>query len=154
MLKACHQNFTVCWRLTRKLILVKLNKNIVLYGDPSFRGPCPTENAEQITFFSRIRKQYPTTYGLIAVHIRNEGKKTWTQAAFHRASGQTKGASDIIIPGAPTFVCELKRRDHTRSKWQPGQEVYLQAAQAAGAFVCVALGVDAAIDALELWLSK
>lgn len=131
---------------------MKLNNDITVYGDPSFRGKCPTENAEQITFFARIRKQYPDTYGLIAVHVRNEGRKTWAKAAFHKAGGQAKGASDIIIPGAPTFVCELKRCDHTQSKWQDGQQTYLFAAKNSGSFVCVALGADAAMDAFYDWL--
>jgi hypothetical protein len=66
----------------------------------------------------------------------------------------TEGASDIIIPGCPAFVCELKRRDHTKSKWQDGQLEYLETAQKAGAFVCVALGADAAMEAFEEWLKS
>lgn len=61
------------------------------------------------------------------------------------------GASDIIIPASLSFVCELKRRDHTQSSWQPGQREYLTAAQDAGAFVCVALGWDAAWEAFNEW---
>jgi hypothetical protein len=41
----------------------------------------------------------------------------------------TPGASDIIIPAACSFVCEIKRRDHTKSKWQPGQVEYLESAK-------------------------
>ena len=63
----------------------------------------------------------------------------------------TPGASDIIIPGNPSFVCELKRRDHTKSTWQPKQLEYLEAAKENGSFVCVALGWEAAWDALENW---
>ena len=64
-----------------------------------------------------------------------------------------KGASDIIIPGGPAFVCELKRRDHTQSKWQDGQQEYLDAAQRAGAFVCIALGYKAAEEAFGRYLA-
>ena len=64
----------------------------------------------------------------------------------------TPGASDIIIPASVSFVCELKRKDHTQSKWQDGQIEYLEAANHAGAFVCVALGWEAAWQAFNDWL--
>lgn len=128
----------------------------LVYGDLSFRGSCPKEDMEQVTFFSRIRAQHPNTYGLIAIHPRNEGLKVGGQlyaVSKHRAEGMTKGASDIIIPGSPTFLCELKRRDHTKSAWQDGQIEYLTAAHEAGAFSCVALGADAAWEAFGEWVS-
>jgi len=124
---------------------------VPVYGDQDWRGKCPSESVEQITFFNRIRKI--PTYGVIAVHPRNEGKRHYKQVTKERAEGMTKGASDIIIPGNPAFVCELKRRDRTQSSWQDGQREYLEAAKRAGAFACVALGADAAMEALEAWLS-
>lgn len=120
------------------------------YGDRSYRGPCPHESAEQVTFFGVLRRKYPEL-GSIAVHPRNEGKRTHRQAARESAEGMTPGASDIIIPGKVTFVCEMKRRDHTKSTWQPKQLEYLEAAKSNGAFVCVALGWEAAWHALESW---
>ena len=122
------------------------------YGDPKWRGDCPQESVEQVTFFARLRRQYPDTYGRLAIHPRNEGKRTHYQTARQKAEGMTPGASDIVIPGAPAFVCEMKRRDRTQSQWQEGQAEYLQAAQNAGAFVCVALGCDAAWEAFNEWL--
>ena len=119
-----------------------------IYGDISFRGKCPTESAEQITFFNWVRK---TEYGAIAVHIRNEGKRNHWQAAKQRAEGLCKGASDIIIPGSPSFVCELKRRDHTKCKWQEGQLDFLKKAQENGSFVCLALGYEGAKEAFNIW---
>lgn len=127
---------------------------IPIYGDQKWRGPCPTEDVEQASFFAKLRREYPDSYGLIAVHPRNEGLKMGGQFSAvikHKAEGMTPGASDIIIPGAPSFVCEMKRRDHTKSKWQDGQEAYLQAAHNAGAFACVALGAVAAWMAFEDW---
>lgn len=124
---------------------------VPVYGDTDWRGKCPSESVEQVTFFNRIRKI--PIYGLIAVHPRNEGVRHYKQVSKEKAEGMTKGASDIIIPGNPAFVCELKRRDRTQSKWQDGQREYLEAAQKAGAFACVALGADAAMEALEKWLS-
>ena len=133
---------------------MKFPSDILVYGDMRFRGECPSETLEQVTFFSRLRTWYSESYGLIALHPRNEGQRTWSKAAFERAEGMTKGASDVIIPGDPAFVCEIKRRDHTKSKWQDGQQEYLNAAQKAGAFVCIALGADAAIDAFADYLAE
>ena len=130
---------------------MKFNPNITVYGDHRYRGRCASETVEQVTFFNRVRAQHPKTYGLIAVHTRNEGKRHYAQTAKQKAEGMTKGASDILIPGKVTFVCELKRRDHTLSKWQDGQQEYLEAADRMGAFACVALGADAAWLAFNEW---
>lgn len=126
---------------------MKFPQWLKIYGDTSYRGDCPSETLEAVTFFARIRREYPTTYGKIATHIRNEGKRNWQQVARQKSEGMTKGAPDIIIPMQKTFVCELKRQDHTKSKWQDGQLEYLKAAHDAGAFVCVALGYEAAYQA-------
>ena len=126
-----------------------------VYGDTEYRGKCPTENVEQASFFAKLRREYPDSYGLIAVHPRNEGLVFGGQfqgMVKKQLEGMAKGASDIIIPGAPSFVCELKRADHTKSKWQDGQISYLEAAQKAGAFCCVALGAMVAWEAFEDWL--
>lgn len=133
---------------------MKLPHDIPVYGDQSFRGDCPSETAEQVTFFGRIRRKYPDTWGKLALHPRNEGKRTHFQVSHQKAEGMTEGAPDIVIPGSPAFVCELKRRDHTKSKFQPGQEEYLRAAQQLGSFACVALGVDAAEEAFNEYLAR
>ena len=133
---------------------MKLNPNIKVFGDINFRGDCPSESAEAVMFFAKIRKQYPDCYGLIATHVRNEGKRSFQQVAKQKSEGMTKGVPDIIIPGAPSFLCELKRQDHTKSSWQDGQQEYLLAAQEAGAFVCVALGYVAAFEAFIFWKDK
>ena len=127
---------------------------LTVYGDQSFRGQCPTEAAEQVTFFARLRRHYPDTWGRLAIHPRNEGKRHWRQTAQQKAEGMTPGASDIVIPGSPSFVCEVKRRDNTKCRWEEGQAEYLKAAQDAGAFVCVALGCDAAWEAFNDWLAS
>jgi len=136
---------------------MKFIEAIPVYGDITFRGKCPPEEVEQASFFSRLRREYPDTYGAIAIHPRNEGLKEKGQFSTvikHAAEGMTKGASDIVIPGRRTFVCELKRQDHTLSKWQVGQEPYLIAAANAGAFVCVALGAAAAWEAFKEWQAQ
>ena len=123
-----------------------------VFGDPTYRGDCPTETAEQVTLFARIRKRWPDTIGRVAVHVRNEGKRTPGQVWHQKSQGMTTGAADVIVPGSPALVIELKRRDHTQSKWQNGQIDYLEASHKMGAFVCVALGADAAIEAIECYL--
>lgn len=130
---------------------MKFNKTIKVYGDTSYRGDCPTESAEQITFFNALRRDYPGV-AAVAVHIRNEGKRTHHQAARHKAEGMNTGAADIVICGNPALVIELKRKDHTKSRWQKGQQEFLTACQDAGAVVCVALGCDAALKAVDDWL--
>jgi hypothetical protein len=124
------------------------------YGDLAFRGKCPPEHIEQASFFAKLRREYPASYGLIAIHPRNEGllvKGQFQAVTKHRIEGMAKGAADIVIPGAPSFVCELKRQDHTKSAWEDGQLAYMEAAHDAGAFVCVALGAAAAWQAFEAW---
>jgi len=133
---------------------MKFPNNIAVYGDQTYKGECPSEGVEQVTFFTRLRMRYPDSWGIIAIHPRNEGIRTWAKAAIEKAEGMAKGAADIIIPGSPSFVCEIKRRDHSKSKWQDGQQEYLNAAQKAGSFVCVALGADAAILAFEEYLGQ
>lgn len=130
---------------------MKFPIDIPVYGDKEMRGKCPAESAEQVTFFSWIRRVYPDSYGLIALHPRNEGARHYSQVWKEKSEGMTNGAADIIIPGSPAFVCELKRQDHTQSTWQGGQVDYLLTCKKAGAFVCIALGWEAAREAFLEW---
>lgn len=130
---------------------MKFPAGIKVYGDTEFRGPCPSETLEQVTFFARLRRIHPK-YGSVALHPRNEGKRTHLQAAKEKSEGMTTGATDIIIPSNPSFVCELKRRDHTLSKISEDQVIYMRTAQELGCFVCIALGADAAWEAFQEWL--
>lgn len=134
---------------------MKFLPEIPVYGDTSFRGDCPTETVEQVTFFAELRKHYPDTLGLLALHPKNEEKRSgakFDQLSRDKAMGLSPGASDIQIPGCPSFCCEMKRADHTKSKWQKKQPEYLLAAKQQGAFVCVALGWKGAWLALQEWL--
>ena len=127
----------------------------IVFGDKNYRGNCPSESIEQITFFNWLRREHPD-YGAIALHPRNEQQLRNGQFASlkrHKAEGMVTGAADIIIPAGRTFVCEMKRQDHTKSKWQEGQIDYLNACHKAGAFVCVALGYESAKQAFLYWLS-
>ena len=124
---------------------MKFPKWLDVYGDKSFRGKCPTEQVEQVTLFNKLRREAPHL-GDIALHIRNEGKRTHQQTARQQMEGMVSGAADIIIPGNPCLVIELKRQDHTKCSWQDGQVEYLQASKKNGAKVAVCLGYKAAWD--------
>ena len=130
---------------------MKIDKRIMVYGNQKLRmKKPPTEDAEQITIFNQLRLNYPDLAKL-ATHILNEGKKTQAQAQKDAKMGLCKGFSDIIIIGLPVFVCELKKRDFTKSKISDEQQQFLINAQEAGAFACVALGYDGFMEALEEW---
>lgn len=113
-------------------------------GDTSFRGKCKPEVIEQVEFFARLRDELPEL-AAIAVHPRNEGKRSGKAGHREKLEGMLPGAADIVIPCSPPIVIELKRCDHTQSRWQAGQLEYLEAAVDAGAAVCVALGAEAAM---------
>lgn len=132
---------------------MKVPEWLDVYGDMKYRGDCPPESAEQITFFNKLRSEYSDSFGMIAIHPRNEGKRTYGQTARHKAEGMTSGAPDIVIPGWPAFLCELKRQDHTKSTWQKGQLEYLKTARRYGSFVCVAFGWKGAWEAFKEWES-
>lgn len=123
-----------------------------IYGTPT-KDPCPSEKVEMASFFNRLRREHPQL-GAIALHIRNEGKRTAMQhSAMVGEGGFVKGASDVVIPGNPAFVMEMKSRAKT-AKVSKEQVAYLESCAAQGAFTCVALGAVAAWDALEEWLRK
>lgn len=131
---------------------MKFPDGIRVYGDINFRDKkCPKEGAEQATFFNELREKFPDSYGLTAHHVKNEGKRTMAQIQKEQAQGMTGGAADVNIPGGPSFICELKRTDHTESTMQPKQGPYLIQAQKSGAFVCIALGWEAAWEAFNDW---
>lgn len=129
---------------------------IPVYGNADFRGKCPREDMEQITFFNWVRREYPGTWGKLALHPRNEGlreKGQFSSVIKHAAEGMTKGASDIVIPARISFVCELKRQDHTQSFLAAEQVAYLVSARAAGAFAILALGANGAREGFREWLT-
>lgn len=125
---------------------MNLKHDVPIYGNITYRGKCPVESLEQITFFNKIRREYPDTWGKIATHVRNEGKKSAQQVRREKAEGMTTGASDIIVGG---FYCELKRQNHTLCKVSEAQIEYLEAINNLGYFGCIALGYEAAFEAFE-----
>ena len=131
---------------------MRLPKTIKIYGDITHRDKdCRKESTEQKEFFGFLKELRPA-YHAVAFHPKNEGKRTYQQAEADRQQGAlNKGASDIIIPASITFVCELKCVDHTESHMPAIEVEYLEAAQELGAFACIALGSNAAWQALLDW---
>ena len=126
-----------------------------VYGSQDYRNKhCPLEYQEQASYFDALQRLYPHL-AAVAIHPPLEGKRSWGQVAWQKKQGGLNtGASDVIIPAAPVpFVCEIKRRDRTQSKWQPAQIDYLWAAHQLGAYSCVALGWEAAIEATRAWIN-
>lgn len=113
-------------------------------------GKQPSESAEMITFFNTLRRDYPEL-GSIAIHVRNEGKRSYQQTARQKLEGMVVGAADINIPGCPSFICEMKSRSKT-AKVSKEQKEYLEFCDKVGAFACVAYGFDAAMEAFKEWL--
>ena len=136
---------------------MKMHEDIKVFGNMDFRGDCAKEDLELITFFNQLRLRYPKL-AQVAIHPDNEGLVFGTGFNNHtrqKAKGAIRnGAADIIIVGSPSFVCEMKRKDHTKSRWQDGQLDFLQTSQELGAFVCVALGYEAALQAVDTWIMK
>jgi len=135
----------------------KIPPCIPIFGDKKYRNKkCPKETPEQVTFVNWVRSSYPSDYGKLLVHPRNEGLKSegqFSSIARDKAMGHlTKGAADIIIPAKIPFVCEIKRADMTLSKIDQDQIYYLLIAQRLGAFSCIALGHVGAIEGFNEWL--
>ena len=133
---------------------MKLNPKIKTYGNTTYRGDCPKEDAELITAINWIRRTYPDTLGAVTIHVENEGKRTMAQAQMAKAKGLLAGAVDILILCSPPMALEMKRKDHTQSSWQKGQQEFMLAAQKQGAFVGLCLGAEGVKEAVKEYLTK
>ena len=129
---------------------MKMHPQIKVYGSLTYRDPkTAKEDSEAMTLVNQVKKRFPH---LLFMHIKNEGKKTKAQADFDKAMGMLAGASDFVFLGSPPLLLEMKRKDNTLSTWQPNQQMFLLKAQEQGCMVCVALGWEAAIEAVEDWM--
>lgn len=132
---------------------MKIPKNIPIFGDTSYRGECKLERLDQIDFYNWLKFHHPN-YARLFIHQKNEGRKGYKQINHEKQDGSMNpGVSDVVIPGCPAFVVELKRKDHTKSTLPKDEIDYLGAAQQIGCFVGVALGFDGLKEAFESWLT-
>lgn len=120
------------------------------FGDLPRAKDNPAEDYVLSSIISRIRKDYLSSYGLVAFHVKNESRRTMGQIRADKAKGLTKGVSDLIVIGNPTLCMEIKKDNSCR--FEDGQLEFLQQAQKGGAFVCLAVGYQGAKDAFEYWL--
>lgn len=128
---------------------MKINPQLRFYGDINYRGDCAKEDSEVQTLVNQVRKRYPH---VLFTHIKNEGKKTKSQVDFDKSMGQLQGLPDLVFFGNPTMFIEMKRRDCTKSKWQPNQEETLLKLQEQGCMVSVCFGWEGAMQAVKDWL--
>ena len=129
---------------------MKIPPSIKIYGE-SVKGCKVTEANHMTTFFNTLRLKHPE-YAAIALHIRNEGKRTHSQISREKAQGGfVTGCADIIVPGNPSLVIEMKSRSKS-AKISPEQIAYLLNAQELGSVCCITLGHEAAMDAFNDWL--
>ena len=132
---------------------MKFHPKIPVFGDVNYRGDCPTEDVEQINFYSWLKVNHPKHADLF-MHPKAEGKRNGAQYSYdHRTGGIPTSMPDCMIVSFRPFCVELKRKNHTKSRWQDGQQEKLLALAEAGCFVGVALGADAMKEAFELWLN-
>lgn len=133
---------------------MKIPTGIDIWGDTDYRGKCPHEDVELMMFVDYVKKNYQY---LILLHPKNEGKRTYRQAMIDRAKGAlNKGVSDLVIIRndgilSESLFIEMKRKDHTKSVIEDSQINFLKKASI-GNGACIALGHEAAINALNDWL--
>lgn len=131
---------------------MRMNPKIHVFGDPSFRGKCPTEDVEQVNFYGWLKYNYPE-YAELFLHPKAEGKRSGAQINYdQRTGGIPTSMPDCMIVHKMPFCVELKRQDHTQSRWQKGQQEKLEQLHSAGCFIGVALGCEAMKEAFLQWL--
>lgn len=131
---------------------MKFNSDIPIFGDTSYRGECPREVSEQANFYAWL-KLYHSDYADLFIHPKSEGKRTPSQVNYDRKTGGIPTSMpDCMIIGRVPFCVELKRKDHTKSRWQEGQQEKLIRLADAGCFIGVALGCEGLKEAFLSWL--
>jgi hypothetical protein len=132
---------------------VFIPKWLPVYGDRSFKGKCPREAEDQMSFFSWLECELPE-FARLTFHPKVEGRRTPAQATIDRKMGaMKKGVVDVIAIGSPMLVMEIKRKDEKLSEWRDGQLKFLEESKNAGAVVAVVFGLEAAKEAYADWVS-
>jgi hypothetical protein len=94
-----------------------------VFGDLPKSKDNPAEDYVLSSLISRIRKDYPSSYGLVSFHVKNESRRTMGQIRADKAKGLTKGVSDLIVIGNPTLCMEIKKDNSCR--FEDGQLEFL-----------------------------
>lgn len=87
--------------------------------------------------------------GVVFIHVPNGGKRKPIEAAIFKSLGVRAGASDLLLwHNRKSFALELKAQG---GKPTEAQIEFLADMEKAGAFTCLAEGLDPALAALEEW---
>ena len=87
--------------------------------------------------------------GVVFIHVPNGGKRKPIEAAIFKSLGVRAGASDLLLwHDRKSFALELKAPDGRATE---SQLKFLADMEKAGAFTCLAEGLDPALAALEKW---
>jgi hypothetical protein len=105
------------------------------------------EAAIQRAVFQHLRER--GVPGLFAFHPANGGYRKPTEAAILKGLGVTAGVPDVIaIHEGRCYAMELKAEG---GRPTPKQLEAIAAMEAAGAYICIAEGLDRALAVLEAW---
>lgn len=124
---------------------MKQLKSGIWVFDSGYRGDCPKEETDQISYGLWMQHRFPD---VLWFHVPNEtGTRSGPQfVEKRRRMGVRSGVSDnVILTRGINHKCgliELKRRDKTKSKVSKSQNQVLEEAIAEGHFGAVAYGLD------------
>jgi hypothetical protein len=105
------------------------------------------EAAIQRAVFAHLRQRGAP--GVFAFHPANGGARQPIEAAILKGLGVVPGVPDVIaIKAGQVFALELKASGGRPTE---AQLATIAAMEAAGAFTCIAEGLDSALAALEAW---
>jgi hypothetical protein len=87
--------------------------------------------------------------GVVFIHVPNGGKRKPIEAAIFKGLGVRAGTSDLLLwHNRKSFALELKAEGGRATE---DQRQFLADMEKAGAFTCLAEGLDPALAALEKW---
>jgi hypothetical protein len=87
--------------------------------------------------------------GLVFLHPANGGARKPTEAAIFKSLGVHAGASDLLLwHDGKSFALELKAPG---GRGTESQLTFLSDMEQAGAYTCLAEGLDRALKVLEAW---
>jgi hypothetical protein len=87
--------------------------------------------------------------GIVFIHVPNGGKRRPIEAAIFKSLGVRAGASDLLLwHNRKSFALELKAAGGRATE---AQLEFLADMGEAGAFTCLADGLDPALAVLEKW---
>lgn len=142
--------------------------DIEIIGDVDFRGKCKAEDSELAQFFTDVRYNYPEYYDLIfhpEMEFKPQGGSSYAYHAKSKAKGRLDSIADIVClpisPGAPAFICELKKVNFGDSvKSSKDKEHFfkqlarLESQKRHGAIAFVALGCNNAYKEFERYVNE